>query len=44
LAARLLDEPLSRALSEVSAMSPADRLEARYRKFRVMGNIGIKEA
>ena len=44
LAARLLDEPLSRALSEVSAMSSADRLEARYRKFRVMGNIGIKES
>jgi acetyl-CoA carboxylase carboxyl transferase subunit alpha len=44
LAARLLDEPLSRALSEVSAMNPADRLEARYRKFRVMGNIGIKES
>jgi acetyl-CoA carboxylase carboxyl transferase subunit alpha len=44
LAARLLDEPLWRALSEVSAMNPADRLEARYRKFRVMGNIGIKES
>ena len=44
LAARLLDEPLSRALGEVSAMNPADRLEARYRKFRVMGNIGIKES
>ena len=44
LAARLLDEPLARALSEVSAMNPADRLEARYRKFRVMGNIGIKES
>lgn len=44
LAARLLDEPLSRALREVSAMNPADRLEARYRKFRVMGNIGIKES
>ena len=44
VAARLLDEPLSRALSEVSAMNPADRLEARYRKFRVMGNIGIKES
>jgi acetyl-CoA carboxylase carboxyl transferase subunit alpha len=44
LAARLLDEPLSRALSEVTAMNPADRLEARYRKFRVMGNIGIKES
>jgi acetyl-CoA carboxylase carboxyl transferase subunit alpha len=44
VAARLLDEPLSRALSEVSAMNPVDRLEARYRKFRVMGNIGIKES
>ena len=44
LAAKLLDEPLSRALNEVSAMNPADRLEARYRKFRVMGNIGIKES
>jgi acetyl-CoA carboxylase carboxyl transferase subunit alpha len=44
LAATLLDEPLSRALGEVSAMNPADRLDARYRKFRVMGNIGIKES
>ena len=44
LAARMLDEPLWRALSEVSAMNPVDRLEARYRKFRVMGNIGIKES
>jgi len=44
LAATLLDEPLWRAMSEVSAMNAADRLEARYRKFRVMGNIGIKES
>ena len=44
LAATLLDEPLSRALMEVSAMDPASRLEARYRKFRVMGNIGITES
>ncbi|MGH9254717.1 MAG: acetyl-CoA carboxylase carboxyltransferase subunit alpha [Vicinamibacterales bacterium] len=44
LAARLLDEPLSRTLTEVSAMEPAARLEARYRKFRVMGNIGITES
>jgi acetyl-CoA carboxylase carboxyl transferase subunit alpha len=43
LAAKLLDEPLWRTMSEVSAMHSADRLEARYRKFRVMGNIGIKE-
>ena len=44
LAAALLDEPLSRALADISAMSPADRLEARYRKFRVLGNIGITES
>jgi acetyl-CoA carboxylase carboxyl transferase subunit alpha len=44
LAATLLDEPLSRALVEVSATDPSSRLEARYRKFRVMGNIGITES
>jgi acetyl-CoA carboxylase carboxyl transferase subunit alpha len=44
LAATLLDEPLSRTLVEVSAMDPSSRLEARYRKFRVMGNIGITES
>jgi acetyl-CoA carboxylase carboxyl transferase subunit alpha len=44
LAAALLDEPLSRALADISAMSPAGRLEARYRKFRVLGNIGITES
>jgi len=43
-AAALLDGPLSRALAEVSAMEPAARLEARYQKFRAMGNIGIAEA
>jgi acetyl-CoA carboxylase carboxyl transferase subunit alpha len=43
-AAALLDEPLSRALAEVSAMNPTARLEARYQKFRVMGNVGITEA
>ena len=42
-AAALLDEPLSRALAEVSAMAPKARLEARYQKFRVMGNVGISE-
>src|ERR687891_31367 len=40
-AAALFDEPLSRALAEVSAMDPKARLEARYQKFRVMGNVGI---
>jgi acetyl-CoA carboxylase carboxyl transferase subunit alpha len=44
LAASLLDEPLSRALVEASAMDPHSRLEARYQKFRVMGNIGITES
>ena len=42
-AAALLDESLSRALAEVSAMDPKARLEARYQKFRVMGNVGINE-
>jgi len=39
-AASLLDEVLSRHLAEVQAMSSADRLEARYRKFRAMGRAG----
>jgi acetyl-CoA carboxylase carboxyl transferase subunit alpha len=43
LAATLFDSALSRALSEVSALSPDARLEARYQKFRAMGNIGITE-
>jgi acetyl-CoA carboxylase carboxyl transferase subunit alpha len=42
-AAALLDAALERALSEVWAMDPATRLEARYQKFRQMGNIGINE-
>jgi acetyl-CoA carboxylase carboxyl transferase subunit alpha len=44
LAASLLDGPLSRALVEASAMNSHFRLEARYQKFRVMGNIGITES
>ena len=43
-AAALMDERLSRALGEVVAMEPAARLDARYQKFRAMGNIGIAEA
>jgi acetyl-CoA carboxylase carboxyl transferase subunit alpha len=39
-AAALLDEALTRHLAEVQAMSSADRLEARYRKFRAMGKLG----
>src|SRR5918996_2936264 len=40
-AAALLDEALGRALAAVSAMDPATRLDARYLKFRAMGNVGI---
>ncbi|MBI3050806.1 MAG: acetyl-CoA carboxylase carboxyltransferase subunit alpha [Acidobacteria bacterium] len=43
LAASLLDGPLARALADASALEPAARLEARYQKFRAMGNIGIAE-
>lgn len=43
LAASLLDAALTRALSGVRAMESEARLEARYRKFRAMGNVGISE-
>jgi acetyl-CoA carboxylase carboxyl transferase subunit alpha len=43
LAAALFDTVLGRALGSVSAMDSATRLEARYRKFRSMGTIGINE-
>jgi acetyl-CoA carboxylase carboxyl transferase subunit alpha len=42
-AATLLDAALVRALAEVLGMEPSDRLDARYQKFRAMGNIGINE-
>jgi acetyl-CoA carboxylase carboxyl transferase subunit alpha len=42
-AAALLDAALERALTDVWAMPSADRLDARYQKFRAMGNIGINE-
>jgi acetyl-CoA carboxylase carboxyl transferase subunit alpha len=44
LAASLLDTALQRALADVSAMSSETRLEARYRKWRAMGNVGIAES
>jgi acetyl-CoA carboxylase carboxyl transferase subunit alpha len=44
LAASLLDTALERVLAEVSAMSSETRLEARYRKWRAMGNVGIAES
>jgi acetyl-CoA carboxylase carboxyl transferase subunit alpha len=42
-AAALLDAALMRALADVWAMEPSQRLDARYQKFRAMGNIGINE-
>src|SRR5262245_39980268 len=42
--AALLDAALMRALGDVWAMEPSERLDARYRKFRAMGNIGINES
>ena len=41
-AAALLDIALDRALAQVSAMEVEARLEARYQKFRAMGQIGIE--
>ena len=43
LSAALLDSALERALASVSAMDSPTRLEARYQKFRAMGNLGINE-
>src|SRR5215510_6329319 len=43
-AAALLDAALERALTDVWATEPSERLDARYRKFRAMGNIGINES
>ena len=42
-AASIFDAALERALASISAMDSATRLDARYRKFRAMGNIGISE-
>src|SRR5258705_10248776 len=42
-AATLLDAALERAPSTVQAMDSASRMEARYQKFRAMGNVGINE-
>ena len=43
LAATLLDTVLARALNEVRALGAGVRLDARYQKWRAMGNIGIAE-
>src|SRR5687767_6583565 len=44
LAASILDTALARALAQVSAMESGARLEARYQKWRAMGNVGIAES
>ena len=43
LAATMLDTALERALAEVSALGAEARLDARYRKWRAMGNVGLAE-
>jgi acetyl-CoA carboxylase carboxyl transferase subunit alpha len=43
-AAMLLDSALERALTQVAAMEPQARLDARYRKWRAMGNVGFAES
>jgi acetyl-CoA carboxylase carboxyl transferase subunit alpha len=44
LAATLLDEALAPTLARLMAVAPAARLDARYRKWRAMGNVGIAES
>jgi acetyl-CoA carboxylase carboxyl transferase subunit alpha len=43
LAATMMDEALERALAEVSGLGSDARLDARYRKWRAMGNVGLAE-
>jgi len=43
LAASMLDAALDRALTSVSSLPPDARLDARYRKWRAMGNVGLAE-
>ena len=42
IAATLLDEAITRHLRELQALPPADRLDARYAKFRAMGRLGSR--
>jgi acetyl-CoA carboxylase carboxyl transferase subunit alpha len=42
-AGALLDTALGMALADVWAADPTNRVDARYQKFRAMGNIGIQE-
>jgi acetyl-CoA carboxylase carboxyl transferase subunit alpha len=43
MSAQLLDTALAPALARVASLASAARLDARYRKWRAMGNVGIKE-
>ena len=42
-AAALMDVALERALADVARLGSEARLEARYRKWRAMGNVGLAE-
>jgi len=44
LAASLVSDAIARNLSEVKALTVAERLETRYQKFRTMGRLGIEGA
>ena len=43
-AATLLDEPIERALRELTALDTQTRLDRRYEKFRRMGDVGLAES
>jgi acetyl-CoA carboxylase carboxyl transferase subunit alpha len=40
-ASQIVEQALRINLTQVSGLSPTDRLELRYQKFRLMGNIGL---
>jgi acetyl-CoA carboxylase carboxyl transferase subunit alpha len=40
--ARLLEQSLAESLSRVESMTPEERIEARYQKFRRMGDVGLE--
>jgi acetyl-CoA carboxylase carboxyl transferase subunit alpha len=41
-AARILDQYIGESLARVDRMMPEERIEARYQKFRRMGNVGLE--
>jgi acetyl-CoA carboxylase carboxyl transferase subunit alpha len=44
LASTFLDEALARALGTIGAMDSRARMDARYAKWRAMGNVGLSDA